>query len=163
MVAGPVVGVGASHPSGRRDGAGGAGGGGAAAGRPRVLIEAMEWAVGTATADAFRRDGWDVDTCSGPVGTDRRCPYIDGGDCPKVTWADVVVSRLGLQDVRNRELVGLLARRGERPVVIETPAPTYTRFRRELAGCRVVPYPARLSELVAAARTALDAARAVSS
>jgi hypothetical protein len=118
---------------------------------PRVLIEAVEWAVGEATAAAFRAAGWEADTCTGPVGLERRCPYLDGGPCAKLAWADVVVSRLGLWDVRNRELVERVARHSGLPVVAETPPRTFDRYRGELAGCVVVPYPARLVELVASA------------
>lgn len=121
--------------------------------RPRVLIEAVEWLVQQATADAFRRAGWDTQTCGGPSGSAGRCPLLDGRTCERVCWADVVVSRLDLHDVRNLDLLHRLAATSPGPpVVIEAPPITFDRCRDRLDGCSLVSYPARLPRLIAAAR-----------
>jgi hypothetical protein len=125
-------------------------------GRPRVLIEVVEWAVGEATAGAFRTAGWDAAVCSGPGAHALHCPLIAQEGCDKVADADLVVTRISLDDVRNRALIRMLGERAAVvPVIVETPTPTAVRYRQDLVGCTVVPYPARTAQLVEAANEAL--------
>lgn len=59
-------------------------------GRPRVLLEmrGAPWAV----LDGLRDAGYDVVACSGPA--TRRCPLLDGDECPLAADADAIVLAL---------------------------------------------------------------------
>ena len=61
--------------------------------RPRILVEPkLRWSAG----EAAREAGFEERCCPGPArGGPHPCPLLEGGDCPLVTGADVVVVRTG--------------------------------------------------------------------
>ncbi len=72
--------------------------------RPRLLVEGAggRWRY----EDEARAQGFDVITCPGPasrVGA-RRCPVLEGGRCPLVDGADVIVAALPPSDERSVRL-----------------------------------------------------------
>ncbi len=87
--------------------------------RPRVLVEVpgSRWRV----TPELRADGIDVIACGGP--RTRRlgpgCPMLDGGRCPLVDDADVVVFSLRHEDDDAQALLDAHRRAGTRPLVIE--------------------------------------------
>jgi len=59
-----------------------------------VLVEGNGSGPGAEVARALRQSGFAVATCPGPSWLEP-CPLLEGGDCPLVRGADVVVCDLG--------------------------------------------------------------------
>ncbi len=62
-------------------------------GRPRVLLECPPAASPSIIATLIERDGYEVQTCTGPAVTS--CDLLEHGACALVDGADVVVNLLG--------------------------------------------------------------------
>ncbi|MDH3755195.1 MAG: hypothetical protein OEU32_15090 [Acidimicrobiia bacterium] len=111
--------------------------------KPRVLIEATEWAMRESMATVVRNAGYEVAACAGPEGTDQPCALIADGICPAVENADIVVHLLRHQDLRNRDVLRNLRRRHPNlPVVVQVPEPRVSAFPEDFAGCHLLPFPA---------------------
>jgi hypothetical protein len=119
--------------------------------RPRVLVEASEWARATAISQSLDEAGIEAVICGGPEGHDLRCPFVGGGPCVSLDGADAIVFMLRLTDVRNLELLGRLRqKRADLPMVIAVPPPLADRYADVLAGARVVAWSATAADVVAA-------------
>lgn len=125
--------------------------------RPRVLVEASEWARAASVADGLQSQGIEAVTCAGPEGHDLRCPFVGGRGCAPVDAADVMVFLLRLTDVRNLELLSRLrADRPDLPIVVAVPPPLVERNAAVLDGTSVVGWSATTADIVSAVMSALE-------
>ncbi|MCP5027374.1 MAG: hypothetical protein GY929_13920 [Actinomycetia bacterium] len=124
---------------------------------PRVLVEASEWARGTALVHGLEELGIEAVVCGGPEGHDLRCPFVAGGGCVALGGADAAVFMVRLNDVRNVELLHRLrAARPELPLVVATPPPLAERHAEMLAGTTVVEWAAPTAVIAAAVADLVD-------
>lgn len=124
--------------------------------RPRVLIEATNFAGKAALAGFLHEHGCSVRTCGGPEATDDRCALVECDRCDGVAKADVVVHAMGRHDPRNREVIAtIVARFPDTPVVVEAPIPLVERHPDDYAECVVVPQPATSASLLEAVESVL--------
>ncbi|HSK23180.1 MAG TPA: hypothetical protein VK906_08395 [Egicoccus sp.] len=125
--------------------------GSSSGGTPRVVVEERDPSLRRLAGDHLRRSGFEVASCGGPEQLSRRrCPLEEGGRCPAIVDADVVVSSLRSDTPRHVAVVGALRRRYPgTPLLIVAPPLIAHRHRRLLEGCHVVPRYGR-SELARA-------------
>ncbi len=125
----------------------------------RVLVEApgpFSFTVRRAAA----MTQCDVVQCPGPPGG-RTCPLLDGRRCGAITNADVVVTRLGLdQEEVRRVLAGIASLHPDVPVVVLAWKADLSRYAEQLAGVRVVTFPWTLVKVRAAIADVTHATRA---
>lgn len=123
--------------------------------RPRLLLESAAGAYEFADFDAFHNAGFDVLSCSGPLGADR-CPLVEHDDCAYARDADVIYFGLDLDDPLSRTIfLSLRGRFPRTPLVVEVLRGQPPAHRELLAGCDVLEWPASLNAQVRAIRKAL--------
>lgn len=127
--------------------------------RPAVLVECDDGAAAFARMQLLQAAGYRVSWCPGPDGHPvRRCPLIDGSECPLLAKADVMVSSLGL-DHESARLV-LRAADSSHPelaVVIETTDASAETWSSVVDSHRLVAAPGSAVDLVTAVTEALAA------
>jgi DNA-binding NtrC family response regulator len=129
----------------------------ATTGRPRVLVETplapWHWLV----KQALSLSDYDVRLCGGPdAQPDHECPLAGGRACPMAEEADVVVTGLGLDDPRTRDIVAALrAEHPATPVIVLTKQGEARRHADLLAGCEIVMFPWTTTKLSGAVSSAL--------
>jgi CheY-like chemotaxis protein len=127
--------------------------------RPRVMIEATEFAKQAALANILKDRGYSVRTCGGPEATDERCPLAEFDHCDGIARADVVVHSMRHHDPRNREVLArILTRYPDTPVVVEVPRPLVEAHPDDYAECIVVHQPLTRTSLLEAVGFALGEA-----
>lgn len=109
-------------------------------GVPRVVVEECDPRLRDIAGSHLRRSGFEVALCGGPERLSRRrCPVEEGGGCPAIDGADVVVSSLRRDTPRHVAVVaGLRRRYPDTPLLIVAPPLIAYRHRRLLDGCAVV-------------------------
>jgi DNA-binding response OmpR family regulator len=123
---------------------------------PRVLVEHADGERADALLDAFRRAGYAVAVCAGPL-PDERCPLTCDEGCAAADGADLIVSSLGLQTSETRDVLASLRRRLPRtPLLVEAPTDDVAQWAEFVDGCKLVDAPAGPDELVATVRAALE-------
>jgi hypothetical protein len=114
-----------------------------AGGGPRVVVECRDDVLADAAAGTLSAAGYHVMSCVGP--DDRhRCPLLDGGGCPLVEGADVVVDMLGFGDDDGARVLGRLKERyPDTPVVAEASTSERARHADDLSGVFIAESPMR--------------------
>lgn len=108
-----------------------------------------------ALAAGLRQAGYAVAVCPGPDETER-CPLAGSEGCALAHGADVVVSSLGLDTPRSREVLQALRTRcPEIPLVVEVETGQEDDWPALLDGCELVVSPVRPEQLVDAVRGVL--------
>lgn len=128
---------------------------------PRVVVEHDDAAWRWAATGRLEAAGYQVASCPGPRHLPgERCPLVAGEACSLIDGADVVVDGLGVTVPEHRAvLTALRARHEELPVIVEIRPSQILELESELPGCRVVTYPVRPRELLAAVADATSSDR----
>ncbi len=124
-------------------------------GRPRVLIENPDDGGGLAEAAILRRAGYSVAVCPGPLPRGRPaagCPLLVDEPCALANGADAIVTSLGLDRPRTRDVVRALRRLyPETPLIIEVRSGEERWNSDVVEGCLLVESPDELPAAVGAA------------
>jgi hypothetical protein len=125
----------------------------------RVLVECGDGAAAFARMQVLHAAGYEVSWCPGPDGHPvRRCPLINGAECPLVERADVVLSSLGLQHEAARLVLEAAdLTHPELPVVVETSDSSAEEWTSVVGSHLLVSAPATGDDLVTAVTAALAA------
>jgi hypothetical protein len=118
----------------------------------RLLVESPDPVMAISDFDAYRRAGFDVTVCEGPVGDAGECPVVRGEPCPLVTEADVVLFDLDSDPPRRGEMLAAIrATRPELPIVVCSTAPAPT----AAGGCAAIRPTTSVNGQVGALRKAV--------
>ncbi len=111
--------------------------------RRRVLIEDADGADAYAYWQVLTDNGYEAQWCPGPEGhLGGKCPLVASGHCDLLDKADVVVSALGIDNERAREVVGAIKRlHPQTPVVVQASHREFERWADLMEGSRVLPTP----------------------
>jgi hypothetical protein len=94
----------------------------------RLLVETRDPALAVSDFTAFRRAGFEITLCEGPLAEASECPLVDGEPCPLATEADLVMFDLGddRDDAAQRACVldAMRAFRPDLPIVVRSATPT---------------------------------------
>lgn len=122
----------------------------------RVVVENADRIAAVDQMAALEDAGLSAVSCGGPDALPSGvCPVVEGGRCPWVEAANVVLHDLDLDNATDREVLQALRRSyPDVPIVLEIPEETAVKHATLLEGCHVV-YPFDMDKLV---RAVIDAA-----
>jgi hypothetical protein len=93
----------------------------------RLLVESRDPALAISDFTAFRRAGFEITLCQGPLAEASECPLLNGEPCPLATDADVVLFDLGedcADEAHRLNVLGAMrAFRPDLPIVVRSATP----------------------------------------
>jgi hypothetical protein len=129
--------------------------------KPRVLLEEPDDCDNFAYWCFLTEAGFNVDCCSGPSRRPGgRCPLLTSGHCELVERADVIVSKLGIDDEPSRQVIEAVQRQHpQTPMIIEASREQFKRRSNLFHGHWLLPVPVIRRELLDSVHAALAARR----